>query len=198
MFTKAETAATPRPRREKLFGEGRPRPLDRNAKLRITQRAYLLMRRTQAGKAYGAVTAKAAAVLKALLWEFHNAHSGLCFPSLDAIAERAACARSTVALALKALEAAGIVTWVNRIVRRRVPCEEKGWRIRVMRTSNAYTFTDPATAGRPQSCKSENRSGTSNQESSSLSTAVPAPVKIEDPDLAASLNRLGRLLGVAM
>ena len=66
--------------------------------------ARALMRRTEKGKAYGPITAKALAVLEALLWSFHNARSGLCFPSYETIAERAGCARSTVAEALKALE----------------------------------------------------------------------------------------------
>ena len=95
----------------------RPRPLDRNAKARIMVFARALTRRTEKGKAYGAITAKALAVLEALLWSFHNAQSGLCFPSYAAIAERAGCARSTVTEALKALEQAGLLTWVNRIVR---------------------------------------------------------------------------------
>jgi Helix-turn-helix domain len=56
-----------------------------------------LMRRTEKGKAYGEITAKALAVLEALLCGFHNARSGLCFPSYEKIAERAGCARSTVA-----------------------------------------------------------------------------------------------------
>ena len=51
------------------------------------------------------------------MWGFHNARSGLCFPSYETIAERAACARSTVAEAIKALEDAGILSWVNRIKR---------------------------------------------------------------------------------
>ena len=59
--------------------------------------ARALMRRTEKGKAYGAITAKALAVLEALLWGFHNARSGLCFPSYATIAARAGCARSTVA-----------------------------------------------------------------------------------------------------
>jgi hypothetical protein len=54
-----------RPRREKVFGDGRPRPLDRNAKARIMILARALMRRTEKGKAYGAITAKALAVLVA-------------------------------------------------------------------------------------------------------------------------------------
>jgi len=78
-----------RRRREKVFGVGRPRPLDRNAKARIMTYARALMRRIEKGKAYGQVTAKALAVLEALLWSFHNARSGLCFPSYETIAERA-------------------------------------------------------------------------------------------------------------
>ena len=68
-------------RREKMFGMGRPRALDRNAKVRIMHWARCLARRTEKGKASGQVTAKAVAVLEALLWGFHNAKSGVCFPS---------------------------------------------------------------------------------------------------------------------
>ena len=46
--------------------------------------ARCLSRRTEKGRAYGVVTAKALAVLEALLWAFHNAKSGLCFPSYEA------------------------------------------------------------------------------------------------------------------
>ena len=56
-------------------------------------------------------------VLLALLWGFHNSRSGCCFPSYEAIAAKADCARSTVAEALKALEWAGVLTWQNRITR---------------------------------------------------------------------------------
>ena len=108
-------------RREKMFGLGRPRAPDRNAKVRIMHWARCLSRRTEKGRAYGAVTAKALAVLEALLWAFHNAKSGLCFPSYERIAEAAGCARSTVAEALKALEDAGVLSWVQRIKRVREP-----------------------------------------------------------------------------
>jgi len=70
--------------REKLFGTGRPVPLDRNAKVRVMHWARCLSRRTEKGRAYGVVTAKALAVLEALLWAFHNAKSGWCFPSYEA------------------------------------------------------------------------------------------------------------------
>jgi hypothetical protein len=72
-----------------MFGLGRPRALDRNSKVRIMHWARCLARRTEKGRAYGVVTAKALAVLEALLWAFHNAKSGLCFPSYERIAEAA-------------------------------------------------------------------------------------------------------------
>ena len=53
-------------RREKMFGEGRLRPLDRNAKARIMVLARALSHRTEKGKHYGAFTAKFLAVLEAL------------------------------------------------------------------------------------------------------------------------------------
>jgi Helix-turn-helix domain len=152
-------------RREKVFGLGRPRALDRNAKVRIMHWARCLSRRTEKGRAYGAVTAKALAVLEALLWAFHNAKSGLCFPSYERIAEAAGCARSSITGALHALEDCGILSWVNRIKRVREPCPDllgpDGWRWRVMRTSNAYNFRDP---GAPEPSKANFQAGTANQD----------------------------------
>jgi hypothetical protein len=149
-----------------MFGLGRPRALVRNAKVRIMHWARCLSRRTEKGRAYGVVTAKALAVLEALLWAFHNARSGLCSPSYETIAEAAGCARSTVAEA-KALEDAGILSWVHRIKRVREACPDllgdNGWRWRVLRTSNAYNFRDP---GWDYSSKSERPTGT------------PAPVPV--------------------
>jgi AraC-like DNA-binding protein len=155
-----------------MFGLGRPRALDRNAKVRIMHWARCLSRRMEKGRAYGVVTAKALAVLEALLWGFHNAKSGVCFPSYERIAEAAGCARSTVAEALKALEAAGVLSWVQRIKRVREACPDllgdNGWRWRVLRTSNSYAFNDPSPAGaQPNSSKSEKETGTPNQEFSS-------------------------------
>jgi Helix-turn-helix domain len=152
-----------------MFGLGRPLALDRNAKVRIMHWARCLARRTERGKAYGVVTAKALAVLEALLWAFHNAKSGLCFPSYERIAEAAHCARSTVAEALKALEDAGVLSWVQRIKRVREACPDPlgatGWRWRVLRTSNSYAFNDLSpVGGQPNSSKSEKETGTPNQE----------------------------------
>jgi helix-turn-helix protein len=180
-------------RREKMFGLGRPRALDRNAKVRIMHWARCLSRRTEKGRAYGVVTAKALAVLEALLWAFHNAKNGLCFPSYETIAEAAGCARSTVAEAIKAIEDAGILSWVNRIKRVREPCPDllgdQGWRWRVLRTSNAYNFRDP---GAPDSSKSEKPTGTPNQDFFS-SIRARREVKLTVPStLEASPSPSGR------
>jgi hypothetical protein len=180
-------------RREKVFGLGRPRALDRNAKVRIMHWARCLSRRTEKGRAYGEITAKALAVLEALLWAFHNATSGLCFPSYEKIAEAAHCARSTVAEALKALEDAGILSWVHRIKRVQEAAPDlfdgHGWRWRVIRTSNAYAFTDPSpAANRPNSSKSEKPTGTSNQAFSSSLPRHFSPSRGDNPDKSAAVS----------
>ena len=166
--------------REKVFAHARVTPLDRNAKARLMVLAHQLARRTAPGRAYGALSAKAVAVLRALLYDFHNSKDGRCFPSYESIAAAAACARSTVAEAIKALEATGLLSWVNRIARIRVKepnlFGRLEWRTRIIRTSNAYSFRDPgAPAPRPSSeaSKSEKPTGPLFQEDSSLSAAAP-------------------------
>jgi len=184
-----------RPRRQKIFGYGRPRPLDREAKVRIMTRARALRHRTEKGAHYGQLTAKFLDVLETLLWQFHNAKSGLCFPSLESIAEKARCTRSTVAEAIKALEQAGLLSWDNGIARISERCVDLfgrlGRRERVIRTSNRYQLHDPQPAKRPEplgnSSKSEFPSGTTNQDSYSLK-ATPCPTeKPLDPSLATAL-----------
>jgi Helix-turn-helix domain len=182
-------------RREKMFGEGRLLPLDRNAKARIMVLARALSRRTEEGKHYGVLTAKFVAVLGALLWGFHNAASGRCFPSYETIAEKADCARSTVYEAIHALERAGVLTWVNRIARIRewgpdlFGRAKNRWR--VIRTSNAYTFVDPKPSRVGTiSSKSELPTGTGGQESFSL---APRALDGTNP-LHQALERWGRSL----
>ncbi len=171
-------------RREKVFGAGRPLPLDREAKLRLMTLAQALSRKVEKGKAYGPITAKALDVLRALLWGFHNARSGLCFPSIERIAEAAHCCPATVQKALRALEACGVLSWVNRLVRRREHGPE-GWRWRVYRTSNAYRFTDPR---EPSASNATLRRGTGIQVHSFNQTKPPEPLL---PGLKAALTRLG-------
>jgi hypothetical protein len=143
-----------RPRREKVFGPARGIPLDRNAKARIMVYARAWnARHRQSGQHRGPLTRAFLEVLEAMLWGFHNSKSGLCFPSYEAIAEKAQCCRDTVYEAIRALEAAHVLTWVNRIMREQVRERDlfgkwaSHWRI--VRTSNAYLFRPPALRRRP-------------------------------------------------
>jgi hypothetical protein len=137
-----------RPRREKVFaGTETTTPLDGNAKARIVTLARALMRRVEPRKHYGKITAKAYKVLEALLG-FHNAKRGCCFPKYETLAAAADCDRSTVAEALKMLEAAGLLTWVHRLVRVQEAARDlfghAVTRWRVLRSSNGYTLIDPS------------------------------------------------------
>jgi helix-turn-helix protein len=183
------TAQKLRPRRDKMFG--------------VMTLARALTRRTEPGKHYGMLSAKFLAVLNALLWGFHNAQSGRCFPSYERIMERADCARSTVYEAIHALERAGILTWANRIARIRewgpdlFGRAQNRWR--VIRTSNAYIFVDPKPcAGPPVSSKSEFPTETQIQDhlfakSCSVPRAREALLNPENP-LHQALMRLGGVL----
>jgi Helix-turn-helix domain len=185
-------------RREKTFGPGRAVPLDRNAKARVAAYARAWSARNcQPGQHKGPITRAFLDVLTALLWGFHNSRSGCCFPSYEAIAAKAECARSTVAEALKALEWAGVLSWQHRITRIRERCRDlfghEGWRWRVIRTSNAYVFRDPkAVVSGGFSSKSENPTGTLNQD-----VLDPVLVQPGDPDspLERALARFGAAIG---
>jgi hypothetical protein len=180
-------------RREKVFGPGRAVPLDGNAKARIIVYARAWSARNRQPRQHkGPITRAFMEVLEALLWGFHNSRSGVCFPSYETIAGKAECARSVVAEALKVLEWAGVLSWQNRItriqVRERDLFGQWASRWRVIRTSNAYVFSDPKPqlAGVPAS-KSENRSGTLNQE---ILPSLAVPVRVPDSPLELALQRL--------
>jgi hypothetical protein len=199
-----ETANLPnhlRPRREKEFGPARGIPLDRNAKARIMVyvRGYNAKHRAP-GQHRGPITRAFLEVLHAMLWKFHNSRSGICFPSYETIAEAAECCRDTVYEAIRALEACGALTWVNRLTR--IAQRERDlfgqWvtRWRVIRTSNAYLFRDPLPCAADRwPSKSENPSRTQTQEISS--TREPVKVIVLDPQnpLDRALISLGRTFG---
>jgi hypothetical protein len=198
-------------RREKIFGQGRGQPLDRNAKARIMvyARAWSAKHR-RPGQHRGPLTRATLEVLEALLWGFHNSRDGRCFPSYESIALRAQCCRDTVYEAIRALEGAEILSWVNRLIRvqyRELDLFGKlALRSRLIRTSNAYVFRDPlpcaqmpgqghgegregeaaGVASFALSSKSENPPGTLNQDFSYPSTASPDP----KDGLALALSRL--------
>src|SRR6476469_4001185 len=149
--------------RKKIFGMIAV-PLDRNEKARLLHRARCLMRATEKGRHYGSVSAKAYAVFAALLMGFHNGKSGRCFPAYEAIQEAAGCCRQTVAASLAALERAGLLGVANRLVRVRWRDElALAWRVRVMRTSNCYTFPSGPPASVTGSSESNLSTGTGTQ-----------------------------------
>jgi helix-turn-helix protein len=186
-------------RREKVFGPGRAVPLDRNQKARIQAYAKAWSRRHQQPRQHkGPITRAFTDVLRALLWGFHNAHTGRCFPSYEMIAAKAECCRDTVAEALKALEWAGILSWQHRITRAVVRQRDLfgRWSNRwtVLRTSNAYVFHDPQPrlAGAPAAW-SENPGRTQDQGSYPL---LAPPVVDANSPLERALHRFGVALGV--
>jgi hypothetical protein len=184
-------------RREKVFGPGRQIPLDRNAKARIMAYARAwTARNRQPGQHKGPITRAFLDVLQALLWGVHNSRTGCCFPSYERIAEKAECARSTVAEALRVLEWAGVLSWQHRITRIRERCTDlfgrDGWRWRVIRTSNCYQFRDPqAVNSRGVPSKSENPTGTQSQD---VLPSVPAPVLDPNSPLERALARFASAL----
>jgi hypothetical protein len=123
-------------------------------------------------------------------------------PAAAAIAEKAKCCRDTVYEAIKVLEAANVLTWVNRIVREGVRERDLfgKWAIRwrIVRTSNAYLFRDPlpCAEGRGAS-KSENPTGTLNQDIPMTKKEVDPPKETLD-GMGKGLLQVLHRLGMAM
>jgi hypothetical protein len=91
--------------------------IDRNERARLMVRAEAYDRRTKTPGSHGGVLKRTGlAVFKALLFGFHNVATGRCDPGYDALARLAGVARSTVAVALRRLEAAGLITRTRRQV----------------------------------------------------------------------------------
>jgi hypothetical protein len=157
-------------RREKIFGPAPSHPLDGNAKARVWAAAAAYnARNRRPGQHRGPLTWATLRVLRTLLWRFHGADGGgRCFPRHEKIAAVARCARSSVAIAIRALEDAGLLDWVHRITRiRRHELDLLGhmrpvWQ--VVRLSNSYRFIDPISRepGR-KAYKSENPTGPQNR-----------------------------------
>ncbi len=102
--------------------------IDRNGRARFMFYAEALDRRTRRPGQHGGVLKRTGlAVLRALLFHFANVVTARCDPSFDTLAKTAGVARSTVAVALGRLEAAGLLTRIRRQVGR-------------VRYSNAYLF----------------------------------------------------------
>lgn len=187
-------------RRTVVFGPGPRVPLDRNAKTRVMVYARAWnTRHRRPGQHRGPLTRATIEVLEALLWGFHNGATGACFPSYESIAAKAECCRDTVCEAIKALQLAGVLAWVNRIVRERVRERDLfgQWasRWRVVRTSNAYAFRDPTPgAVAPVCSRSENSPGTVNQDFLVLKAPPTGDLDAMGMPLLRSLRSLGEAI----
>jgi hypothetical protein len=165
--------------------------LDRNTRARLIYFAECLDRRThEPGRHGGALKRTGLAVLKALLFGFHNLATGRCDPSLESLARMAGCARSTCAAALKRLEAAGLV---RRIGRWRAVAANGG--LVVVRTSNAYTFPTAGGAQKPPETGSRIQSTTNLFEQPR--TARTGPIGDRVHALLDALQQRERRLGLA-
>ena len=133
--------------------------IDRNARARLMFHAEALDRRThRPGQHGGMLKRSGLQVLRTLLFSFANVITGRCDPSYNTLARVAGVARSTVALALKRLEAAGLLERVRR-------------QIGLRRFTNAYVFR-----------KSENRPQTTNN------PKTPESKRCANPFVPASLT----------
>ena len=160
-----------RPRREKIFGPAPSYRLDGNAKARVWAAAAAFNSANRVPRQHqGPLTWATLRVLRTLLWRFHGADGGgRCFPSYETIAAAAKCHRDSVCVAIAALEDAGLLTWVHRLVkvrhRERDLFGHWGSEWRVQRTSNGYRLLDPLDRepGR-KAYKSENPARPQNRE----------------------------------
>jgi len=185
-----------RPRREKIFGRPTARPIDRNTRARIMTYAEGYNRKhRQPGQHGGPLSHAFLRVLQALLYGFDGPQG--CFPSYETIAARANVARSTVAEAIKALEEAGVLTWVNCLNKVRTWERDllgkwvAAWQ--VVRSSNAYRFIDRI-GEKGLVPKSEKRSGPEIPDSNQLAAAPKPRVDDMPLPLLESLKRLGEAI----
>lgn len=195
-------AIRPYSHREKIFGPAPAcPPLDRNAKARVMTAAHAFnTRMKQKGQHWGPVTRSFFGVLRALLYCFQNDQDGRCFPSYERIAKAARCNRDTVCEAIKALEAADLLTWVHRITKKRVTERDLFGKLvtrwQVIRTSNAYIFRDPLPCQpHRQGYKSENPSRPLNPDISQEGGGVRIVVLDPKDPLDEVLIGLGRAMG---
>jgi DNA-binding MarR family transcriptional regulator len=153
--------------------------IDRNERARLLFQAEALDRRThRPGQHGGCLKHTGLRVLRALLFHFANAVTGRCDPGYDALARAAGVARSTVAVALARLEAAGLIVRTRR---------QAG----MTRWTNAYAFNIS------ESGKSSSRPQTTTRPLEQPKSAKTGPTGDRVRALLDALQRRERRLGLA-
>lgn len=112
--------------------------LDRNQVARLIYGCEAFERSTKApGRRNGALGLATVAVLRCLALRFLNRKSGLCFPSYSALQKATGFCRATIAKALQALEAVGVLIVTRRMVRVR---DDARGIVMTRQGSNVYRF----------------------------------------------------------
>jgi hypothetical protein len=125
-------------------------PLRKKDATRLYHQARAFERQTrQPGRQDGVVSRNGLAVLHALVFDCLNYTSGRLDPSYETIARLACISVRSVARGLKALQAAGVLSWVRRCVER-----VKDGRFTLEQQSNAYGLV-PASQWRGFAAKPE-------------------------------------------
>lgn len=192
-----------------VFAAPAKRRFDREMIAQMLFLAEALDRNTHAaGKHGGHLKRTGLDVLRIMLKRFYNKKTGECFPSYDAIAEAATCARSTVALALRRLADVGVIEIIRRktVARVQLAGQRSSFEFAVQ-DSNSYLFNLPYPS-RPRhgdlalplfnpSPESDNRTETGliSPDKRNLPGAIsPATAPAIPDELQAALNRLGRAI----
>jgi hypothetical protein len=103
-------------------------PLDREAKVRI----QALARARHHAKR---ITDDAWFLVMALLWTFHNAKTGACYPSRKRLAQEVACSERNVARVIARLELLKMISWTRCLKRDRNGAS--------ITAANGYVLIDP-------------------------------------------------------
>lgn len=116
-------------------------PLNRDQRGRLIRQAEQLeLKSKPKGRRSGLLGQTGLQVLRVLVFRFANKAHGLCIPSYAKIQEATGLCKQSIAKALRALEAAGILKVVRRLVRRLVERADGSSYIGTVQASNAYAF----------------------------------------------------------
>lgn len=179
------------------------RPMERREARRIVLAAK---RYELSGRAAGARNGPLGGVAIEILELFANLmhqRTGRLDPSIDYLMRTLRRSRDAIVRALKALRAHGFLDWLRRYL----PTGAEGRGPQVQQTSNAYRLFLPPHAARllsrmglavpvpdDHSHRQQQRAAEIEAHSASLSNEDKALFMIDDPDLAATVARLGALI----
>jgi hypothetical protein len=149
--------------------------------IRAAERTALARLRAGEGRQL-VLTPTDVAVLRALLFYFHNRASGRCDPGMRAIARQAGVGLGTVPDSVRRLQAAGLLHVTPRHVRVRA---------RLVRVSNSYAFPSeaPRISGAPRSEFARNPQSQKKKARERAPSRPPSWAKVEEARAALARAR---------